>query len=250
MRTKLIHWRTPKERDPSGAPHPPPIYLDGQPFHPSKCLRWLGYWLSAEQSTSAHFSHRLTLSQAAFATVKRLSPPGTSLAPHLAHRLSYALLLPILLYGADLLVPTKGMLTKMEVHWRQVQRWTTNCFRTTPTNILAAEACLPPISVLASHKRRIAALRLVCSAPSINPAAASLCRSSPSMQPLRAPDSHRSLCTKLQPNVMLLNWSTPPPRPPVWTHLPVDALAHLTLPLLEGLSFAPLFPAYLLPRHV
>src|SRR5207237_1821849 len=156
--------------------------------------------------------------------------------------------LPILLYSADLLVPTKSMLTKMEVYWRQVQRWTTNCLRTTPTTILAAEACLPPISVLASHKRRMAALRLVCSAPSINPAAARLCRSFPSMQRLRAPDSHRSLCTKLQPNVMPLNWRTPLPRPPVRTHLPVDALAHLTIPLLEGLSFPPLFPPHLLPR--
>src|SRR5207302_5250788 len=112
---------------------------------------------------------------------------------------------PILLYGTDLLIPTKGMLTKMEVFWRQVQRWTTNCFRTMPTTILAAEACLPPISVLASHTRRMAALRLVCSAPLINQAAARLYRSFPSLQRLWAPDSHRSLCTKLQPNVMPLN---------------------------------------------
>src|SRR5207237_1768919 len=155
--------------------------------------------------------------------------------------------LPILLYSADLLVPTKSMLTKMEVYWRQVQRWTTNCLRTTPTTILAAEACLPPVSVLASHKRRMAALRLVCAAPSINRAAARLCHSFPSMQRFRAPDSHRSLCTKLQPNVMPLNWRTPLPCPPVRTQLPVDALAHLTLPLLKGLSFAPLSSSHL--RH-
>ena len=31
------------------------------------------------------------------------------------------------------------------------------------------------------------------------------------------------------------------------THLPVDALAHLTLPLLEGLSYAPLINSTLLP---
>ena len=114
-KTELIHWRTPKQRDPLGSPSPPPIYLDGQLYHTSKCLRWLGYWLSSEHSTSAHFSRRLALSQAAFVSIKRLSPPGTGLAPHLAHRLSYALLLPILLYGADLLVPTKGMLGKMKV---------------------------------------------------------------------------------------------------------------------------------------
>ena len=40
-----------------------------------------------------------------------------------------------------------------------------------------------------------------------------------------------------------------PPKgsPPVRTHLPVDTLAHLTLPLLEGLSYAPLINSTLLP---
>src|SRR5437868_4324104 len=46
---------------------------------------------------------------------------------------------------------------------------------------------------------------------------------------------------------MALKWCTPVPGPPAWTHLPVDALVHLTLPLLEGLSYAPLFLAHPLP---
>lgn len=37
------------------------------------------------------------------------------------------------------------------------------------------------------------------------------------------------------------------PSPLVHSHLPVDALAHLTLPLLKGLSFAPLINSSLLP---
>src|SRR5205807_4149147 len=137
-------------------------------------------------------------------------------------------------------------LRKMEVYWCQVQQWTTNCFRTTPTTILAAEAFLPTISVLVSPKRYMATLHLVCTTPSINQAAARHCCSFPSMQGFRVPDSHRSLCTKLQPNVMPLNWYTLLPWPPVRTHLPVDTLSHLTLPLLEGLSFATRFPANLL----
>src|SRR5205807_1724751 len=79
-KTELIHWHTPKQRDPAGSPCPPPIYLDGQLFHPSKCLQWLDHWLSSEHSTSAHFSRRLTLSQAAFASINCLSPrhrPGS-----------------------------------------------------------------------------------------------------------------------------------------------------------------------------
>src|SRR5712664_969766 len=46
---------------------------------------------------------------------------------------------------------------------------------------------------------------------------------------------------------MPLNWRTPLSSPPVRSHLPVDALSHLTLPLLEGLSFAPLIKSSLLP---
>ena len=46
---------------------------------------------------------------------------------------------------------------------------------------------------------------------------------------------------------MPLNWKTPLRSPPVRTHLPVDALAHLTLPLLVGLTFAPMINSTLLP---
>ena len=46
---------------------------------------------------------------------------------------------------------------------------------------------------------------------------------------------------------MPLNWKPPRPSPPVRSHLPVDSLAHLTLPLLEGLTFAPMINSLLLP---
>ena len=46
-KTELIHWRTPLERDPNGAPSPPPICLDGQIFSPLPCVRWLGYWFTS-----------------------------------------------------------------------------------------------------------------------------------------------------------------------------------------------------------
>ena len=75
-KTELIHWRTPVQRDPPGAPRPPPVALDGQIFCPSDKLRWLGYWFVPNLSSSAHFSHRLALSQAAFAAVRRLLSAG------------------------------------------------------------------------------------------------------------------------------------------------------------------------------
>ena len=135
----------------------------------------------------------------------------------------------------------------LEVNWQQVQRWVTNCVRSTPVPILAAESCLPLLTVLLPHKRRMAALRLISSPKSITPASAPLRRSFPALLKTRAPDSHRALCMRLAPNVMPLNWKTPLPSSLVRTHLPVDALAHLTRPLLEGLSFAPLINSTLLP---
>ena len=245
-KTELIHWRTPRQQDPPGTPRPPPVALDGQIFYPSERLRWLGYWFVPNLASSAHFSRRLALSQASFSSVRRLSDAGKGVSPHRCHRLAYCLMFPILSYGADLFTPTKGLLDKMEVHWRQVQRWVTNCFRSTPGPILAAEFCLPPLMVLLPHKRRMAALRLISSPPSINPASAHLCRSFPTLLKARAPDSHRARCKRLDPNVMPRNWKTPLRSPPIRTHLPVDALAHLTIPLLEGLSYAPLINSTLL----
>ena len=142
-KTELIHWRTPVQSDPPGAPLPPPVALDGQICFPSDKLRLLGYWFVPNIFSSAHFSRRLALSQAAFAAIRHLSSAGGGFPPHIYHRLAYSLLFPILSYGADPFVPTKGVLSKMDVHWRQVQRSVTNCFRTTPLPILSAESCLP-----------------------------------------------------------------------------------------------------------
>ena len=127
-KTELIHWRTPMQRDPPGTPRPPPVALDGQIFHSSEKLRWLGYWFVLNLASSAHFSRRLALFQAAFSSVRRLSDTGKGVSPHLCHQLAYCLMFPILSYGADLFTTTKGLLNKMEVHWWQVQRWVTNCF--------------------------------------------------------------------------------------------------------------------------
>ena len=246
-KTELIHWRTLLQRDPPGTPRPPPVALDGQIFHSSEKLRLLGYCFVPNLASSSDICRHLALSQAAFFSVRCLSDAGKGVSPQLCHRLAYCFMFPILSYGADLFTPTKGLLNKMEGNWRQVQRWVTNCFRSTPMPILAAELCLPPLTVLLPHKRRMTALRLISSPTSTNPASARLCRSYSALLKGRAPDSHQALCTRRDPTVMPLNWKTPLPSPLVSTHLPVDALAHLTLPLLEGRSFAPLIKSTLLP---
>jgi len=86
----------------------------------------------------------------------------------------------------------------------------------------------------------MAALRLICAAPTVNPAAGGLCPTFPSLLKYRATNSHRGLCTCLPPNVMPLSWKTNRPQSRVRSHLPVDELANLVRPILETLSFAPL----------
>jgi len=171
-KTELIHWRTPCQR------HSPkcvsPIQIKGELFHPSNSVRWLGYWFTPAFDSAAHFSRRLSLALAAFALIRRLSPPGAGLPPYLCHRLATSLIAPILLHGADLFTPSVGTTNRLDTFWRKVQRWTTNCFSATPTGILSVESCLPPVSLLVTHRQRLAALRVVCSPPSVNPATARL----------------------------------------------------------------------------
>lgn len=81
--------------------------------------------------------------QAAFVVVKMLSQPGMGLPPFLYHRLASSLLFPILTYGGEVFARSAHTIRTMSSFWHKVQKWTTNCFMGTPTNILAIEACLP-----------------------------------------------------------------------------------------------------------
>jgi len=158
-KTELIHWRTPSQRTP---PSHGPIELEDHMFRPSKVVRWLGYWFTPSFNTAHHYSHRLSLAQAIFSFVKRLSSPGAGVRPFLCHRVANGLLLPIITYGADLLTPNYAALRGMNSFWHRVQRWTTNNFSSTSTSILSPEACLPPIISYCRYKRRLAALRVGC----------------------------------------------------------------------------------------
>ena len=158
-KTELIHWRTPTHRS---IPAHTLIHLEDGIFYPKDEARRLGYWFTPNAASTHHFRRRLALANGAFAIVKRLTPPGAWLTPPRAHRLAQSLLLPVLSYGADLFLSNGTMVLKMDVFWHRVQHWVTNCFWTTPVNILPVEAALPPIGLLFTHKRRMAAVALVC----------------------------------------------------------------------------------------
>ena len=243
-KTELIHWRTPSQR------HSPkcasPIQIKGELFHHGNSVGWLGYWFTPALDPAAHFSRRLSLAQGAFALIRRLSPPGGGLPPYLCHRLATSLVAPILLYGADLFTPSVGTTTRLDTFWRKVQRWTTNCFSATPTGILSMESCLPPVSLLITHRQRLAALRVVCSPPSVNPATARLHPYFPSLSVHRVPDSSRALTRGLSSVYLPLHRKTPRPVPPLRNYLPVDVVAHRTIRFTLGLSRMPMINSHLI----
>jgi len=243
-KTELVHWGTNRDKAPiSDAP----IYLDGPVFTPKREVRWLGNWFTPSISTTPHFVKRLAKAQAAFLAVKRLSPPGIGLPPYLCQRLASSLLFPILSYGADGFVPTVHMTRKLAALWHKVQRWTTNCFMSTPTDILAIEACLPPLDLLLRYKRRLAHLRILCYLPEIKPAAARL---PPSVQ---TPSLHRhspdlrALSARNGGSRLPLPWTQPRPPSKNRAHLPRDALPHSMLCLLgqDGLDALPVTSQHL-----
>jgi len=223
-------------------------YIRTPPTPPSLEVRWLGYWFTPSISTTSHFVKRLAKAQGAFVAIKRLSPPGIGLPPFLCHRLASSLLFPILCYGADVFVPTAYALRKLSVFWHKVQRWTTNCFLSTPTDILAIEACLPPLDLLLAYKRRLAHLRIMCSPPEINPAAARLPLSLQTPSLHRHSPDNRVLSAGNAGSRLPLPWTQPRPPTKNRAHLPLDALPHSMLFLLgpDGLSTLPVTSQHLL----
>ena len=153
--------------------------------------------------------------------------------------LPMGLFLPILTYGADLLVPKYRNTQTMNSFRHRVCRWVTNNVYSTPTWILTRKAFLPPMDAYTRHRRRLAALRIACTPPTQNPAATRLPSSFPSLSSFRALDFSTHLTSGLSSYYLLLNGRTPVTSPPMRRHLPIDALAHLTIPLSDGL---PRFP--------
>ena len=138
-------------------------------FPPSQAVRWLGYWLTTTIQSSHHFRRRLALAQASFTTIRLLSAAGKGFSSGCNRKLVFGAILPILTYGCNLFAPNSATLNKLDSFWHGVLRWTTNWFCTTTRSALYREASLPPISTTCKHRRRSAALQLVCAPSQLNP---------------------------------------------------------------------------------
>ena len=180
--------------------------------------------------------------------IKRLSPPGMGLPLFLCHCLASSLLFAILGYGRDVFTPTVHMMRKLSAFWHKTQRWCTNCFTCTPTDILAVEACLPPLDRLFSYKKHVASLRILCSPPEINPATARLPPSVQTPSLHRHTPDHRVLLRKNAGSGLHVPWLQPRPPSKNTGHLPLDAIPHslLFLRVLDGLAPLPVTSQHLL----
>jgi len=169
-KTDLIHWRTPREKV-ARSEHP--IVVDGECIQPvPKAVKWLGFYFENNHGTWTHYANRLALAQAAFDRIKRLSSPGGRLTPYSARRMAKAIIIPTLLYGAEFLDPRATMRHKMEVQLNRVKWWITNCFYSTNTNVLSAEACIMPVDLYLEQIRDMAAIRWSTALPNNNIATA------------------------------------------------------------------------------
>jgi len=232
-KTELIHWRTAWSNEP---PCSLPVQLEDQLFYPQSCLKWLGFIFTPSCDPRSHFSRRYTLANAALATIRRLSPPGMGLPPHLCLSLAYSLLAPILLYRSAVWSPPLAIMNPMSVIWRLVCRWITNCFSTTNGICLHREAGLPPLPALICHQRPLAGLRLICSPLEINLASTrlpkSVTKSLPTFSPPWAPSAAQGKITSQPYHFINLDWrsTTDKIANPRYRHNAITALAQTAAP--------------------
>jgi len=236
--TEQIHWRTIRSNEP---PCSLPVQLEDELFYPQSHLKWLGFIFIPAFDPRSHFSGRLTLANAAIATIRHLSPPGMGLPPYHCLSLAPSLLAPILLYPSAVWNPCLSIMGPMSVFWRRVCRWITNCFSSTNITYLHREACLPPLPVLVHPQSRLAGLRLICSPSKRNPATARLSKSVPTFSPHRAA---LIACGKITPQPYLffnLDSRSAPDKTknPRYRHNAITALANMAAPLVWDVSTLP-----------
>jgi len=125
-----------------------------------------------------------------------------------------------------------------------------NLFSATPIAILSRECGLPPVSLLVYQRQPLAALRTASSPPSVNPATARVLPSFLFLSAHWASHSSKALTSGLKSIYLPLNWRTPRPTPPIRKPLPLDEVAHRTVPFTNDLSRMPMINSYVVPTSM
>ena len=243
-KTELIHGRTIQQFGPRSKDM---VTIGDTTTTPSKFVRWLGFWLEDNMSTITHFTRRLTMASAAFASVKDISHHGKGINPRACCHVTQAFIRPILLYGATLLAPTKGCLLKMGHLWHRVARWVTTCFYRLNHDILLAEAALQPLTLTIRSLQVAYVARVGGTFPTLNPGSARLPPDFPSPwddRSFRRVNNFEGVVGICRP----LPWRMADRYNEPCICLPMDELAHRFLPLINTLSLVepdrPCLPPY------
>jgi len=188
-KTKLKHWRKPKEK---GERSECTVMFQSHVIEPAgKAVKWLRFWHTDNGEKSTHFGKRLALAQAAFIRIQRLSMPGKGVSPYGARRLAKGIILPTLLNGAKIFDLTVTMIGKMQRFWNRVLRWITNSFYATNTTVISVEACLALIKLYAKQGREMTAVRITTAVRKNNRATAMLPGGYPLVEEYRYPTNRR-----------------------------------------------------------
>jgi hypothetical protein len=167
----LIHWHTPKDKSPRCNL---PVLIGDQYIHPSKSVKWLGFWLQDNHSTHQHFTKRVNFAKFARVNVRRLSDLGKGLNPCATRHLSQVLIRPTMLYGSEIFSLPTNTLSAMSSIWRKIGIWVTNCFYSSCYAAVHAESFLTPLPPRIKFIQAKYALRITGIHPFINPASSRL----------------------------------------------------------------------------
>jgi len=211
-------------------------------------VRWLRYRLTPTIHGCVHILRWLGLAKASLATFRQLSAAGKGLSCWCNRKLVFGAILPIHTYGCDPFVPDATTLKKLNSFWHEVLRWTTNCFYTTPLGTQSQEASLSPFSSICKHRRRSAALRLVCAPSEFNPATARIPESVPTWDQGCSADDHRFLLRGCSKAIHLTSWLVPAVTSA--KHLPLDSLCHEVSDLIEEIPILSLASTDIVPLQL
>jgi len=106
------------------------------------------------------------------------------------------IIVPTLFYGAEFLEPNITMRNKMETFMNRVRRWITNCFYSTNTIVLSAQACLMPTDLYLEQISDMATIRWATALPDNNIATALFPPGFQLRDSLRFPSNRRAAFSK------------------------------------------------------
>jgi len=133
---------------------------------PSSCLRWLGVWLDSGLTFTNHINIKVAAATRAFGAIRQLANTEKGLSTYAIRQLYQSCVIPVADYGSEIWWNgQETMVTKLQKVQSAAARRITGAFRTTPINILDAEAGLLPAAVRLNYNQTRYAVRLLTLPP-------------------------------------------------------------------------------------